>query len=100
MAMALLALNLAHILMPVVASIGIAAVHCGMLMMSTLGVGLITPLVGAVISVGSANRRVAHRAGGMGDVALLRHCAHGPAAGHVPAAHLAVAVARDRGMTP
>ena len=54
MDMAPLILILTPILLPVVAAIGIDPVHFGMIMMVNLGIGLITPPVGAVLFVGSA----------------------------------------------
>lgn len=54
MDMAPLILILTPILLPVVKSIGIDPVHFGMIMMVNLGIGLITPPVGAVLFVGSA----------------------------------------------
>lgn len=54
MDMAPLILILTPILMPVIKSIGIDPVHFGMIMMVNLGIGLITPPVGAVLFVGSA----------------------------------------------
>jgi len=42
------------ILLPVVRSLGVDPVHFGMIMMVNLGIGLITPPVGAVLFVGSA----------------------------------------------
>jgi tripartite ATP-independent transporter DctM subunit len=54
MDMAPLILIMTPILMPVILSIGIDPVHFGMIMMINLGLGLITPPVGAVLFVGSA----------------------------------------------
>ncbi len=54
MDMAPLILILTPILLPVVKSIGVDPVHFGMIMMVNLGIGLITPPVGAVLFVGSA----------------------------------------------
>ncbi len=54
MDMAPLILILTPILLPVVKAIGIDPVHFGMIMMVNLGIGLITPPVGAVLFVGSA----------------------------------------------
>jgi tripartite ATP-independent transporter DctM subunit len=54
MDMAPLILILTPILLPVVTAIGIDPVHFGMIMMVNLGIGLITPPVGAVLFVGSA----------------------------------------------
>ena len=54
MDMAPLILILTPILLPVMKSIGIDPVHFGMIMMVNLGIGLITPPVGAVLFVGSA----------------------------------------------
>ena len=53
MDMAPLILILTPILLPVIKSIGIDPVHFGMIMMVNLGIGLITPPVGAVLFVGS-----------------------------------------------
>jgi tripartite ATP-independent transporter DctM subunit len=58
MDMAPLILILTPILMPVIKSIGIDPVHFGMIMMVNLGIGLITPPVGAVLFVGSAVAKV------------------------------------------
>ena len=54
MDMAPLILILTPLLLPVIKSIGIDPVHFGMIMMVNLGIGLITPPVGAVLFVGSA----------------------------------------------
>jgi tripartite ATP-independent transporter DctM subunit len=54
MDMAPLILILTPILLPVVKSLGVDPVHFGMIMMVNLGIGLITPPVGAVLFVGSA----------------------------------------------
>ncbi len=54
MDMAPLILIMTPILLPVVTSIGVDPVHFGMIMMVNLGIGLITPPVGAVLFVGSA----------------------------------------------
>ena len=54
MDMAPLILILTPILMPVIKAIGVDPVHFGMIMMVNLGIGLITPPVGAVLFVGSA----------------------------------------------
>jgi tripartite ATP-independent transporter DctM subunit len=54
MDMAPLILILTPILLPVVTSIGVDPVHFGMIMMVNLGIGLITPPVGAVLFVGAA----------------------------------------------
>jgi tripartite ATP-independent transporter DctM subunit len=54
MDMAPLILILTPILLPVVKVLGIDPVHFGMIMMVNLGIGLITPPVGAVLFVGSA----------------------------------------------
>ncbi len=54
MDMAPLILILTPILLPVVKTIGVDPVHFGMIMMVNLGIGLITPPVGAVLFVGSA----------------------------------------------
>jgi tripartite ATP-independent transporter DctM subunit len=54
MDMAPLILIMTPILLPVVTSIGVDPVHFGMIMMINLGMGLITPPVGAVLFVGSA----------------------------------------------
>jgi tripartite ATP-independent transporter DctM subunit len=58
MDMAPLILILTPILLPVIKSIGIDPVHFGMIMMVNLGIGLITPPVGAVLFVGSAVAKV------------------------------------------
>ena len=54
MDMAPLILILTPILLPVVKTLGVDPVHFGMIMMINLGIGLITPPVGAVLFVGSA----------------------------------------------
>ncbi len=54
MDMAPLILIMTPILLPVATSIGIDPVHFGMIMMVNLGMGLITPPVGAVLFVGAA----------------------------------------------
>ena len=54
MDMAPLILILTPILLPVMKTIGVDPVHFGMIMMVNLGIGLITPPVGAVLFVGSA----------------------------------------------
>lgn len=54
MDMAPLILILTPILLPVVQALGIDPVHFGIIMMVNLGIGLITPPVGAVLFVGSA----------------------------------------------
>ena len=58
MDMAPLILILTPILMPVIADIGVDPVHFGMIMLVNLGIGLITPPVGAVLFVGSAVGKV------------------------------------------
>jgi len=54
MDMAPLILILTPILLPVVLGIGVDPVHFGMIMLVNLGIGLITPPVGAVLFVGAA----------------------------------------------
>ena len=54
MDMAPLILILTPILLPVVKAIGVDPVHFGMIMMVNLGIGLLTPPVGAVLFVGAA----------------------------------------------
>jgi tripartite ATP-independent transporter DctM subunit len=54
MDMAPLILILTPILLPLVTKLGVDPVHFGMIMMVNLGIGLITPPVGAVLFVGSA----------------------------------------------
>lgn len=54
MDMAPLILILTPILLPLVVKLGVDPVHFGMIMMVNLGIGLITPPVGAVLFVGSA----------------------------------------------
>jgi tripartite ATP-independent transporter DctM subunit len=54
MDMAPLILILTPILLPAVKVLGVDPVHFGMIMMVNLGIGLITPPVGAVLFVGSA----------------------------------------------
>ena len=54
MDMAPLILILTPILLPLVTQLGVDPVHFGMIMMVNLGLGLITPPVGAVLFVGSA----------------------------------------------
>jgi tripartite ATP-independent transporter DctM subunit len=58
MDMAPLILILTPILLPVVVSIGVDPVHFGMIMLVNLGIGLITPPVGAVLFVGAAVGKV------------------------------------------
>jgi tripartite ATP-independent transporter DctM subunit len=54
MDMAPLILILTPILLPLVTRLGVDPVHFGMIMMVNLGIGLLTPPVGAVLFVGSA----------------------------------------------
>jgi tripartite ATP-independent transporter DctM subunit len=54
MDMAPLILILTPILLPVIHTLGIDPVHFGMIMLVNLGIGLVTPPVGAVLFVGSA----------------------------------------------
>ncbi|AHL75618.1 membrane protein [Stutzerimonas stutzeri] len=58
MDMAPLILILTPILMPVITGIGVDPVHFGMIMLVNLGIGLITPPVGAVLFVGAAVGKV------------------------------------------
>ncbi|SDG48922.1 TRAP transporter, DctM subunit [Pseudomonas benzenivorans] len=58
MDMAPLILILTPILLPVVTGLGIDPVHFGMIMLVNLGIGLITPPVGAVLFVGAAIGKV------------------------------------------
>jgi tripartite ATP-independent transporter DctM subunit len=58
MDMAPLILILTPILLPVILGIGVDPVHFGMIMLVNLGIGLITPPVGAVLFVGSAVGKV------------------------------------------
>jgi len=58
MDMAPLILILTPILLPVIAGIGVDPVHFGMIMLVNLGIGLITPPVGAVLFVGAAVGKV------------------------------------------
>ena len=58
MDMAPLILILTPILLPVITGIGVDPVHFGMIMLVNLGIGLITPPVGAVLFVGSAIGKV------------------------------------------
>ncbi|MCS6997202.1 MAG: TRAP transporter large permease [Casimicrobiaceae bacterium] len=58
MDMAPLILIMTPILLPIVTAIGVDPVHFGMIMMVNLGIGLITPPVGAVLFVGSAIAKV------------------------------------------
>ncbi|MCD5995638.1 TRAP transporter large permease [Pseudomonas sp. CDFA 602] len=58
MDMAPLILILTPILLPVVAGVGVDPVHFGMIMLVNLGIGLITPPVGAVLFVGAAVGKV------------------------------------------
>ena len=51
-------LFLTPILMPVIVNLGIDPVHFGMIMLVNLGIGLITPPVGALLFVGSAVGKV------------------------------------------
>ncbi|MBA1242290.1 TRAP transporter large permease [Pseudomonas japonica] len=58
MDMAPLILILTPILLPVVTGLGVDPVHFGMIMLVNLGIGLITPPVGAVLFVGAAVGKV------------------------------------------
>src|SRR5471032_1424194 len=58
MDMAPLILILTPVLLPVAVSIGVDPVHFGMIMLVNLGIGLITPPVGAVLFVGAAVGKV------------------------------------------
>ena len=58
MDLAPLLLILTPILLPLVRTLGVDPVHFGMIMMVNLGMGLITPPVGAVLFVGSAVSKV------------------------------------------
>jgi len=58
MDMAPLILILTPILMPVIINIGVDPVHFGMIMLVNLGIGLVTPPVGAVLFVGAAVGKV------------------------------------------
>src|SRR5476651_2445990 len=58
MDMAPLILILTPILLPVILGIGVDPVHFGMIMLVNLGIGLITPPVGAVLFVGAAVGKV------------------------------------------
>ncbi|MCV4285287.1 TRAP transporter large permease [Pseudomonas capsici] len=58
MDMAPLILILTPILLPVITGIGVDPVHFGMIMLVNLGIGLITPPVGAVLFVGAAVGKV------------------------------------------
>ena len=58
MDMAPLILILTPILLPVIVSVGVDPVHFGMIMLVNLGIGLITPPVGAVLFVGAAVGKV------------------------------------------
>ncbi len=58
MAPLILILILTPILMPVITGIGVDPVHFGMIMLVNLGIGLITPPVGAVLFVGAAIGKV------------------------------------------
>ena len=58
MDMAPLILIMTPILLPVATNLGVDPVHFGMIMMINLGMGLITPPVGAVLFVGSAIAKV------------------------------------------
>ncbi len=58
MDMAPLILILTPILLPVITGIGVDPVHFGMIMLVNLGIGLITPPVGAVLFVGAAIGKV------------------------------------------
>ncbi len=58
MDMAPLILILTPILLPVIIGIGVDPVHFGMIMLVNLGIGLITPPVGAVLFVGAAVGKV------------------------------------------
>ncbi|KPY69647.1 TRAP dicarboxylate transporter subunit DctM [Pseudomonas syringae pv. spinaceae] len=58
MDMAPLILILTPILLPVIIGVGVDPVHFGMIMLVNLGIGLITPPVGAVLFVGAAVGKV------------------------------------------
>ncbi|ARD11042.1 MULTISPECIES: TRAP transporter large permease [Pseudomonas] len=58
MDMAPLILILTPILLPVIVGVGVDPVHFGMIMLVNLGIGLITPPVGAVLFVGAAVGKV------------------------------------------
>ena len=58
MDMAPLILILTPIMLPVIIGIGVDPVHFGMIMLVNLGIGLITPPVGAVLFVGAAVGKV------------------------------------------
>lgn len=58
MDMAPLILILTPILLPVIKTIGIDPVHFGMIMLVNLGIGLITPPVGAVLFVGTTSAKL------------------------------------------
>jgi tripartite ATP-independent transporter DctM subunit len=58
MDMAPLILILTPILLPVITGVGVDPVHFGMIMLVNLGIGLITPPVGAVLFVGAAVGKV------------------------------------------
>jgi tripartite ATP-independent transporter DctM subunit len=58
MDMAPLILILTPIVLPVIVGIGVDPVHFGMIMLVNLGIGLITPPVGAVLFVGAAVGKV------------------------------------------
>ena len=91
MDMAPLILILTPILLPVVKAIGIDPVHFGMIMMVNLGIGLITPPVGAVLFVGSAvaKLRIEQVVQAMWPFFVILFCRPDP--GHLCPGHLHVA---------
>ena len=72
MDMAPLILILTPILLPVVTSFGVDPVHFGMIMLVNLGIGLITPPVGAVLFRRCRHRQGQYRKHRQGAAAVLR----------------------------
>jgi TRAP-type C4-dicarboxylate transport system permease large subunit len=89
MDMAPLILILTPILLPVIKSIGVDPVHFGMIMMVNLGIGLITPPVGAVLFVGSAVAKLRIEQVVQAMLAVLCHPVFRAAGGHLCARHFA-----------
>ncbi len=77
MDMAPLILILTPILMPVILGIGVDPVQFGMIMLVNLGIGLITPPVGAVLFVGVSRGQGQYRINRQSAVAVLRRAVPG-----------------------
>ncbi len=79
------------ILLPVAVSIGIDPVHFGMILLVNLGMGLITPPVGATLFVGCAVGRVTDRRDGAHHLAVLPRHARCSGLGHLRSRNFHVA---------